>query len=34
MQSTLIVYKGGKELDRMTGKTNPGAIEAIMRKAL
>ncbi|QAS82270.1 thioredoxin (plasmid) [Rhizobium acidisoli] len=34
MQSTLIVYKGGKEVDRMTGKTNPAAIEAIMRKAL
>jgi thioredoxin-like negative regulator of GroEL len=34
MQSTLIVYKGGKEVDRMTGKTNPAVIEAIMRKAL
>ena len=34
MQSTLIVYKGGKEVDRMTGKTAPAVIEAIMRKAL
>jgi thioredoxin 1 len=34
MQSTLIVYKGGKEVDRMTGKTDPAVIEAIMRKAL
>jgi len=34
MQSTLIVYKGGKEVDRMTGKTNPAVIEALMRKAL
>jgi thioredoxin 1 len=33
-QSTLIVYKGGKEVDRMTGKTNPAVIEALMRKAL
>jgi hypothetical protein len=34
MQSTLIVYNGGKEIDRMTGKTDPAVIEAIMRKAL
>lgn len=34
MQSTLIVYKGGKEVDRMTGKTNPAVIETLMRKAL
>ncbi|QIO44601.1 thioredoxin family protein [Rhizobium leguminosarum bv. trifolii] len=34
MQSTLIVYKDGKEVDRMTGKTKPAVIEAIMRKAL
>jgi len=33
-QSTLIVYKGGNEVDRMTGKTDPAAIEAVMRKAL
>jgi thiol-disulfide isomerase/thioredoxin len=33
-QSTLIVYKGGKEVDRMTGNTNPAVIEALMRKAL
>jgi thioredoxin 1 len=33
-QSTLIVYKGGKEVDRMTGKTDPAVIEAVMRKAL
>jgi thioredoxin 1 len=30
----LIVYKGGQEVDRMTGKTDPAVIEAVMRKAL
>ena len=34
MQSTLIVYNGGEEVDRMTGKTKPTVIEAMMRKAL
>ncbi|CCV05771.1 Thioredoxin-related [Mesorhizobium metallidurans STM 2683] len=34
VQATMIVYKGGKEVDRMTGKTDPAVIEAIMRKAL
>jgi thioredoxin 1 len=34
MQSTIIVYRGGKEVDRMTGKTDPAVIDAVMRKAL
>jgi hypothetical protein len=34
MQGTLILYTGGKEVDRMTGKTDPAVIEAMMRKAL
>jgi thiol-disulfide isomerase/thioredoxin len=33
-QSTLVVYKGGKEVDRMTGDTDPTVIEAVMRKGL
>lgn len=33
-QSTLVVYKGGKEVDRMTGDTDPAVIEAVMRKGL
>ena len=33
-QSTLIVFKGGKEVDRNLGVTNEQAIEALMRKAL
>ncbi len=34
MQSTMIVYKGGKEVDRQTGQTDPAAIEALLREAL
>ncbi|MGX5826425.1 thioredoxin family protein [Mesorhizobium sp. 43Arga] len=34
MQSTMIVYKGGKEVDRQTGQTDPVTIEALLRKAL
>ncbi|RWP80663.1 MAG: thioredoxin [Mesorhizobium sp.] len=34
MQSTMIVYKRGKEVDRQTGQTDPAVIEALLRKAL
>lgn len=34
MQSTLIVYKGGKEVDRSTGETRKEQIAALLRKAL
>ena len=34
MQSTMIVYKGGKEVDRQTGQTDPTVIEALLREAL
>ncbi|WP_027161186.1 thioredoxin family protein [Mesorhizobium sp. WSM1293] len=34
MQSTMIVYKSGKEVDRQTGQTDPAVIEALLRKAL
>jgi thiol-disulfide isomerase/thioredoxin len=34
MQSTMIVYKGGNEVDRKTGETDPAAIEALLREAL
>ena len=34
MQSTIIVYKGGKEVDRQTGQTDPAVIEALLREAL
>ena len=34
MQSTLIVFKGGKEAGRSTGDTTPAGIEALLRKAL
>ncbi len=34
MQSTMIVYKGGKEIDRQTGQTDPAVIEAFLREAL
>ncbi|MCZ8548170.1 thioredoxin family protein [Mesorhizobium qingshengii] len=34
MQSTMIVYKGGKEVDRQTGQTDPVAIDALLREAL
>jgi thioredoxin 1 len=33
-QSTLIVYKGDKEVGRSTGDTNATSIEALMAKAL
>ncbi len=34
MQSTMIVYKRGKEVDRQTGQTDPAVIEALLREAL
>ena len=34
MQSTLIVYKGSKEVGRSAGDTNPATIEALLAKAL
>lgn len=34
MQSTLIVYKGDKEVGRVVGETGKGAIEALLAKAL
>lgn len=34
MQSTLIVYKGSKEVGRSAGDTNPANIEALLAKAL
>jgi thioredoxin len=34
MQSTLIVYKGKKELGRSTGDTDPASIEALLAKAI
>ena len=33
-QSTLIVFKGGKEAGRSTGDTDKGAIAALLKKAL
>jgi thioredoxin-like negative regulator of GroEL len=33
-QSTLIVFKGGKEVTRMTGETDHGRIAELLRKAL
>ena len=33
-QSTLIVYKGEKEVGRSTGDTNPASIEALLGKAI
>jgi thiol-disulfide isomerase/thioredoxin len=33
-QSTLIVFKGGKEVGRSTGDTNPGRIEALLNKSI
>ena len=32
--STMIVYKGGKEVYRQAGQTDPAVIEALLRKAL
>lgn len=34
MQSTLIVFKGGKEVGRSTGDTKKESIEALLSKAL
>lgn len=34
MQSTLIVFKGGKEVGRSTGDTNKDSIDALLSKAL
>ena len=33
-QSTLIVFKGKKEVGRSTGDTNPGRIEALLNKSI
>jgi len=33
-QSTLIVFKGGKEVGRSLGDTSPDGIESLLRKAL
>ncbi len=33
-QSTLIVFKGNKEVGRSTGDTNPGRIEALLNKSI
>jgi thiol-disulfide isomerase/thioredoxin len=33
-QSTMIVFKGGKELDRQVGQTDPATIETLLREAL
>jgi thioredoxin 1 len=33
-QSTMIVFKGEKEVDRSVGETDPAAIEALLKKAL
>jgi thioredoxin 1 len=33
-QSTLIVYKGKKEMGRSTGDTDPSSIEALLGKAI
>lgn len=33
-QSTMIVFKDGKEVDRQVGQTDPDEIEALFRKAL
>ena len=34
MQSTLIVFKGGKETGRSVGDTNPDSIAALLDKAV
>jgi thiol-disulfide isomerase/thioredoxin len=34
MQSTLIVFKGGKEEGRSSGETQPGPIESLLDKAV
>ena len=33
-QSTMIVFKNGKEIDRQVGQTDPAEIETLFRKAL
>ena len=33
-QSTLIVYKGSREVGRSTGDTNPASIEALLAKVI
>jgi thioredoxin 1 len=33
-QSTLIVFKGAKEMGRSTGDTNPSSIETLLQKAI
>jgi thioredoxin 1 len=33
-QSTMIVYKAGKEVDRQVGQTDPATIEALLREGL
>ncbi len=33
-QSTLIVFKGGKEIDRSVGSTDPSAIGDLLKKAI
>jgi len=33
-QSTLIVFKGTKEMGRSTGDTNPASIETLIQKAI
>lgn len=33
-QSTLIVFKGGKEVARSVGQTTPSAIETLLQKAI
>lgn len=33
-QSTMILFRGGREIDRQVGQTDPSEIEAFMRKAL
>jgi thioredoxin-like negative regulator of GroEL len=34
MQSTMIVFKAGQEVDRQTGQSDAAVIEALLRKAL
>jgi thiol-disulfide isomerase/thioredoxin len=34
MQSTLIMYKGNREVGRLVGETNKAAIESLLSKAL
>ena len=34
LHSTLVAFKGDKEIERVIGETNPAAIEALLTKAL